>query len=99
MVKSQASGLDGILGGGDRMKSIAVIMSLHSFYGLMINKDQAKDFIEMMLNQTWVWWSREGILDSSGVFAKGIRSGKWTFRDPEPINSSRVGIEMECFLI
>ena len=34
-------------------------------------------------DQTWVWWSREGILDSSGVFNRGIRSGKWTFRDPE----------------
>ena len=48
--------------------------------------------------KTWVWWSREGILDSSGVFNRGIRSGKWTFRDPEANKQLRVGIEMECFL-
>ena len=34
-------------------------------------------------DNTWVWWSREGMLDSSGVFDKGQRSGKWTFRDSE----------------
>ena len=28
-----------------------------------------------------MWWSREGLLDSSGVFDRGRRSGKWTFRD------------------
>ena len=49
MIKSKASGLHGTLGGGDRMKLLVIMMSLHSFYGLTTNKGQAKDFIEMML--------------------------------------------------
>ena len=34
-------------------------------------------------NNIWMWWSREGLLDSSGVFDRGRRIGKWTFRDIE----------------
>ena len=49
MIKSQASGLHGTLGDGDRMKLMVVITSLHSFYGLTTNKGQAKDFTETML--------------------------------------------------
>ena len=99
MIKSQASGLHGTLGGGDRMKLLVIIMSLHSFYGLTTNKGQAKDFIGMMLEIKLGYGGVGKVyLIVLEFLIEALEAVNGHLEIQKPTNNSRVGIEMECFL-